>query len=79
MNGMQTPTDHELVSLVHSMWNGGLNLEAHNIIACMESKLRVDGDAVWRLQVHAQLKRLVRERKLRRVRFLPGRPKYTIA
>lgn len=74
------PTDFELTSLVFSMWSHSSNLEAGNIISCMHSQLRLKGapSEAWRRNVHQQLKDLVRAGKLRRQRFLPGRPYYTI-
>ena len=75
---MKLPTDHELVSMIHSLWNDSLSRELLNISLCMASQLRVEHSDTFSKEVHKQLKRLVREGKLRRERFLPGRPSYTI-
>ena len=73
------PTDFELTSLIHRMWDDGLNLELSNIAACMASRLKLRRTDKWTEELHRQLKRLVREDKLRRQNFLPGRPFYTIS
>lgn len=76
---MTLPTDHELKGMVFSLWHGSLNRELPNILGCMASRMRVQRSKEWDEAVFKQLKRLVREGELRRERFLPGRPSYTIA
>lgn len=77
--GTVLPSDHELVGMVHDLWNASLNLESGNIILCMASKMRVGHSSEFRKAVKKQLDRLVAEGKIRRARFLPGRPIYTIS
>jgi len=79
------PTDFEIKSTVYSMWRKGLNLEVHNISACLYSDLAckrklqhgVASDE-FKAHVHTRLKAMVKAGDLRRQRFLPGRPFYTI-
>ena len=73
------PSDHELVSMVFAIWRSCLNQELANISACMASKMRVCSTPEFDRAIKKQLDRLVREKRIRRTRFLPGRPAYTIS
>lgn len=76
---LKLPTDHQLSSLVYSMWHKGLNRELSNIVGCMASRMNVETTPEFTAAIKKQLDRLVREKEIRRQRFLPGRPFYTIA
>lgn len=75
---LKLPTDAELRHMVFSMWYDGLNLERFNISACTASRMKIPWSEEFDAAIYSQLKRLVREGELRRQRFLPGRPYYTI-
>lgn len=75
------PTDFEIKSMVFGMWNYSLNLELRNIAACLHSQYAKGSGAMtdeFEKYVHTRLKALVKNGDLRRQRFLPGRPFYTI-
>lgn len=72
-------TDHDVVSLVYSMWHDSLNLTLRNLSLCLASRIKVGWSEEFEKELHAALKRLVREGRLRRQRFQPGKPYYTIA
>jgi hypothetical protein len=73
------PSDHELIGMVYALWRSSLNQEVSNIAGCMASNLRVENTPEFSRAIKKQLDRLVREKRIRRTRFLPGRPTYTIA
>lgn len=79
------PSDRQIVSMVHSLWRASLSLELHNIAGCLASQMsrehkeRIDNDEHFEAHVHVRLKALVKAGELRRARFLPGKPYYTIA
>ncbi len=73
------PTDFQVKSFVFRMRSNGGNLECFNITACLASNMRVKNDWNFKKHVESALKRLVRNKELRRTKFLPGRPFYTIS
>ena len=73
------PSDQQLKKMVYDIWRGGLNSELRNISSCMASRLRVATTPEFDKAIKKQLDRLVREKEIRRVRFLPKRPLYTIS
>ncbi len=73
------PSDSQLESMVFTLWCDSLNREAYNISACMASKMKVVATPEFDRAIKKQLDRLVREKRIRRTRFLPGRPAYTIS
>lgn len=73
------PSDHELEGMVFSLWRSSLSQEPGSISACMASKMNVEATDEFDRAIKKQLDRLVREKRIRRVRFLPGRPAYTIS
>ncbi len=73
------PSDYELEGMVFTLWHSSLNQEPINISACMASKMNVEATPEFDRAIKKQLDRLVREKRIRRTRFLPGRPAYTIS
>ena len=78
-DALVVPSDSQLEGMVFKMWRGGLSQEAYNISACMASEMRVDATPDFDRAIKKQLDRLVREKRICRARFLPGRPAYTIS
>lgn len=73
------PTDFEIKGMIHRMWHSHLNLEILNISLCLASKLRVEYTDEFQAYVHTRIKAMVKKGDLRRQKFLPGRPYYTIS
>lgn len=72
-------TDFDITRMVFSMWEGSLNRESRSIALCLASKFRVEATPEFLSWVDDRLKDLVRSGDIRRQRFLPKRPFYTIA
>jgi hypothetical protein len=80
---MNMPTDREIRSMVFRIWQKSLNGELMNITLCLLSASRQNGYTdtefeEYKAHVHTRLKALVKNDDIRRIRFLPGRPWYTI-
>lgn len=69
-------TDFQITHHIFTMWRHSSNMELRNIALCAASKYRFKWTIEFEQELHKRIKTLVREGKLARRKFLPGRPFY---